>query len=407
MNDSSVAIVRRRTIQTLSTAQVFSGIGVAGAVPAGALLVLEVSGSESLSGLAQTFSVLGAALMAIPLASLTARGGRRLALSTGYVVGAMGATSAVLGGSFRILPLLLLGTMMVGAASAAGYQTRFAAVDLSSDEHRARDLSMVVWAGTVGAVAGPNLLDFSGSIATSLGMRELVGPYLFAGAMLLVGAVVIWSRLRPDPYLYSRREANDPVKRERGTTKRAFATIRASRPATIALAAIVVGHIAMVSIMVMTPVHMRHVDVSLKVIGLVISVHILGMYALSPVMGWLSDRYGRYAVIRLGVVLLLLSALVAGTAAADDAISLGIGLFLLGLGWSATIVAGSTLLAESLVASDRPAAQGASDLMMNGAGALGGVVAGIIIAVASYGVLCAVAAIPILLLGVATVSRAK
>ncbi|NBO08867.1 MAG: MFS transporter, partial [Actinobacteria bacterium] len=384
-----------------------SGIGVAGAVPAGALLVLEVSGSESLSGLAQTFSVLGAALMAIPLASLTARGGRRLALSTGYVVGAMGATSAVLGGSFRILPLLLLGTMMVGAASAAGYQTRFAAVDLSSDEHRARDLSMVVWAGTVGAVAGPNLLDFSGSIATSLGMRELVGPYLFAGAMLLVGAVVIWSRLRPDPYLYSRREANDPVKRERGTTKRAFATIRASRPATIALAAIVVGHIAMVSIMVMTPVHMRHVDVSLKVIGLVISVHILGMYALSPVMGWLSDRYGRYSVIRLGVVLLLLSALVAGTAAADDAISLGIGLFLLGLGWSATIVAGSTLLAESLEASDRPAAQGASDLMMNGAGALGGVVAGIIIAVASYGVLCAVAAIPILLLGVATVRRAK
>ena len=296
---------------------------------------------------------------------------------------------------------------MVGAASAAGYQTRFAAVDLSSDEHRARDLSLVVWAGTVGAVAGPNLLHFSGSIATSLGMRELVGPYLFAGAMLLIGALVIWTRLRPDPYLFSRREANDPVKRQRGTTKRAFATIRASHSASVALAAIVVGHIAMVSIMVMTPVHMRHVDVSLQVIGLVISVHILGMYALSPVMGWLSDRYGRYAVIRLGVLLLLLSALVAGTAAANDAISLGIGLFLLGLGWSATIVSGSTLLAESLDPADRPAAQGASDLMMNGSGALGGVVAGIIIATSSYGVLCAVAAIPILLLGVMTLRRAK
>ena len=407
MSEPTVLSVRRRTIQTLSAAQVFSGIGVAGAVPAGALLVLEVSGSESLSGLAQTFSVLGAAFMAIPLASLTSRGGRRLALSTGYVIGAIGATCAVLGGTFGFLPLILLGTMMVGAASAAGYQTRFAAVDLSSDEHRARDLSLVVWAGTVGAVAGPNLLHFSGSIATSLGMRELVGPYLFAGAMLLIGALVIWTRLRPDPYLFSRREANDPVKRARGTTKRAFATIRASRPASIALAAIVVGHIAMVSIMVMTPVHMRHVDVSLQVIGLVISVHIVGMYALSPLMGWLSDRYGRYAVIRLGVLLLLLSALVAGTSAANDAISLGLGLFLLGLGWSATIVSGSTLLAESLDPADRPAAQGASDLMMNGSGALGGVVAGIIIATSSYGVLCAVAAIPILLLGVMTLSRAK
>ena len=407
MSDSSVAIVRRRTIQTLSAAQVFSGIGVAGAVPAGGLLVLEVSGSESLSGLAQTFSVLGAALMAIPLASLTVRGGRRLALSTGYIIGAIGAAAAVIGGSMSFLPLILFGTMMVGGASAAGYQTRFAAVDLSSEEHRARDLSLVVWAGTVGAVAGPNLLEFSGSVATSFGMRELVGPFLFAGTMLLVGAAIIWIWLRPDPYLFSRRDASDPVKRERGTTKRAFVTIRASRPATIALAAIVVGHIAMVSIMVMTPVHMRHVDVSLQVIGLVISVHILGMYALSPVMGWLTDRYGRYAVIRLGVLLLLLSALVAGTAAADDAISLGIGLFLLGLGWTATIVAGSTLLAESLDSADRPAAQGASDLMMNGAGALGGVMAGIIIATANYGVLCAVAAIPILLLGFATMKQTK
>ena len=211
MSEDAIVSVRRRTIQTLSAAQVFSGIGVAGAVPAGGLLVLEVSGSESLSGLAQTFSVLGAALMAIPLASLTVRGGRRLALSTGYIIGAIGAAAAVIGGSMSFLPLILFGTMMVGGASAAGYQTRFAAVDLSSEEHRARDLSLVVWAGTVGAVAGPNLLEFSGSVATSFGMRELVGPFLFAGTMLLVGAAIIWIWLRPDPYLFSRRDASDPV----------------------------------------------------------------------------------------------------------------------------------------------------------------------------------------------------
>ena len=108
MSDSK-GRARVRTLRTLSLAQVFSGIGVAGAVPAGALLVFDVSGNESLSGLAQTFSVFGAALMAIPLASLTARGGRRLALSVGYLMGALGATFAVIGGSLNFLPILLLG----------------------------------------------------------------------------------------------------------------------------------------------------------------------------------------------------------------------------------------------------------------------------------------------------------
>ena len=391
---------RVRTLRTLSLAQVFSGIGVAGAVPAGALLVFDVSGNESLSGLAQTFSVFGAALMAIPLASLTARGGRRLALSVGYLMGALGATFAVIGGSVNFLPILLLGTMLAGTASAAGYQTRFAAVDLSDDDHRARDLSIVVWAGTIGSVVGPNLLDFSGSIAHKFGLKELVGPYLFAGTMLIIGAVTVFALLRPDPYLLSRSELGHVIKkRERGSTKMAFGLIRKSPDASLALAAIVIGHITMVSIMVMTPVHMRHVEVSLKVIGLVISVHILGMYLFAPVMGSLSDRLGRRAVIRLGVLILFLSAIISGRSAADDAISLGLGLFLLGLGWSATIVAGSTLLSESIDIEHRPAVQGASDLMMNGAGAIGGAGAGVIIAVASYGWLCGLSLIPVAALG--------
>ena len=280
------------------------------------------------------------------------------------------------------------------------FRSRFAAVDLSDDDHRARDLSIVVWAGTIGSVVGPNLLDFSGSIAHKFGLKELVGPYLFAGTMLIIGAVTVFALLRPDPYLLSRSELGHVIKkRERGSTKMAFGLIRKSPDASLALAAIVIGHITMVSIMVMTPVHMRHVEVSLKVIGLVISVHILGMYLFAPVMGSLSDRLGRRAVIRLGVLILFLSAIISGRSAADDAISLGLGLFLLGLGWSATIVAGSTLLSESIDIEHRPAVQGASDLMMNGAGAIGGAGAGVIIAVASYGWLCGLSLIPVAALG--------
>ena len=152
--------------------------------------------------------------------------------------------------------------------------------------------------------------------------------------------------------------------------------------------------------MVMTPVHMAHVDVTLTVIGLVISVHVLGMYAFSPVVGILSDRFGRVRTIQFGILTLLLSALISGFAAADDAWTLGIGLFLLGLGWSFTLIAGSAYLSESVENEFKTSAQGASDLVMNLSGSGGGALAGVIIGTLSYGWLCLFASIPVLALGI-------
>jgi MFS family permease len=175
--------------------------------------------------------------------------------------------------------------------------------------------------------------------------------------------------------------------------------------ARMAIASIAIGHIAMVSVMVMTPIHMAHVEVTLTVIGIVISVHIAGMYAFSPIVGWLTDTLGRLPSIRIGVLLLLLSALISGTAPADDAITMGIGLFLLGLGWSFTLIAGSTLLSESVESSMRPSSQGASDLLMNLMGAGGGALAGVIIGTLSYGWLCLLSAIPVAILGIWSFSK--
>lgn len=389
---------RQRTLRTLSVTQIVAGVGVAGAVPAGALLVYDISGNDALSGLAQTFAVTGAALMAIPLARLTAKGGRRLAVGVGYSVAALGAFMAVAGGTLRFLPLMLLGTMCAGAGSAAAYQLRFAAVDLSLPEHRGRDLSLVMWAGTVGSVVGPNLLDWSGGNAKALGLPPLVGPYLFSGTCLLIALAIMLAFLRPDPYLLAVKLEGHEKPQAHRSLRHAMELLRASEQARLALTAIVAGHIAMVAIMVMTPVHMKHYDATLKIIGLVISIHILGMYAFSPIMGWLSDRWGRVNVIWLGVVILLASAAISATAGMHHSMHLGLGLFLLGLGWSATIVAGSTLLSESVAIEDRPSIQGASDLFMNGSGAIGGALAGVIIATLGYTQLCVIASVPVLYL---------
>ena len=389
--------LQHKVVRTLATAQVLSGVGVAGTVAAGSLLVSSITNSETLAGLAQTSAVLGAAALALPLARLTGRGGRRLALSVGYTAGVIGSLLAILGGSQRNIFLMLMGTFLVGAAAAAGYQARFAAIDLATDQSRAKQLSFVVLGSTIGAVTGPNLMQPSGNLAENLGLPRLVGPYLISAVTLALAAVVIAIFLRPDPYLVANRESLK--QKHKGSTKKALAHIRNNPKALFAILSIAIGHVAMVSVMVMTPVHMAHVDVTLTIIGLVISIHVLGMYAFSPLVGALSDRFGRVRVIQIGAITLLLSTVISGFARADDAYTLGLGLFLLGLGWSCTLIAGSAFLSESVEPTFKASSQGASDLVMNLAGAGGGALAGVIIGTLSYGWLCFAAAIPVTALG--------
>jgi len=401
MQSLETARIQSKVVRVLAISQVLSGVGVAGTVAAGSLLVSSISQSETLAGLAQTTSVLGAAAMALPLSRLTQRGGRRLGLSVGYFVGGLGALLAVIGGTNKILFLMLCGTFMLGASSAAGYQARFAAVDLATNESRSRQLSFVVWGSTIGAVAGPNLMQPSGNLAEHLGLPRLAGPYVIAATSLALVVFVVRLFLRPDPYLTAidlneARNVRHPVL----PARQALALIRKNPSARFAIAAIAIGHVAMVSVMSMTPIHMSHYDITLTIIGLVISVHILGMYAFSPLVGYMSDKLGRVRVIQIGVLILLSSSVVSGTSGHHDSVSLGIGLFLLGLGWSCTLIAGSALLSESMESHLRPSSQGASDLVMNLSGAGGGAIAGVIIGTLGYGWLCFFAAIPVAYLGV-------
>jgi len=407
LGQEEIAVIQKKSLRILSGAQTLSGLGVSGTFAAGSLLVVQITGSDALAGLVQTATVVGAALLALPLAKWTAIGGRRRALSTGYFVGGLGATFALIGGVNNLFFMILIGASMIGGASAAGYQARFGAIDLATDENRARDLSLVVWASTVGSVLGPNLMEPAGALAQSLGFPRLVGPYIVSIFTLTLAATLILIFLKPDPYLLARTEADIDVSHKAVKTRAAFKIVRSEPKALLGLTSVVIGHIAMVTIMVMTPVHMGHVDVALRLIGLVISVHVLGMYAFSPLIGKLTDRIGREKTIILGALILLLAALVSGLAYADAVFQLGVGLFLLGLGWSLTMIAGSTLLAESVPLEGKAASQGLSDLLMNGGGALGGAVAGLIIAFLSYGWLCAIVTLPVAFLLFKAVNRVR
>ena len=392
------------TLRVLASAQVVNGIGVTSTIAAGSLLVNSMAHNDSVAGLAQTMLVLGAAFMAIPLARLTAVGGRRRALLSGYSLAMVGALVVVVAGSQHWLVPTLAGILLLGAASASSYQARFAAIDLATPETKSRDLSLVVWGSTVGSVVGPNLLAPAGQLATALSLPTLTGPYVIAATAVGISVVIVGLFLRPDPYLVAREYAG-VVTSDRPALRATLRHITQRPDALLGATAISFGHLAMIAVMVMTPVHMKHMDLSLTIIGLVISIHVLGMFAFSPVVGMLADRIGPRRVVQIGVVALLLATGVAGTAPEMGTSQLMVGLFLLGLGWSCTLIAGSTLLSSGVDDTFRSSSQGASDLIMNLMGAFGGAFGGVVISLLSYGWLCALTALPVALLGAATVRR--
>jgi MFS family permease len=384
--DHRVAQVQRRTLWVLVLAQGLGGLGITIGIAVAAILAEEITGRADVAGLAQTMQVLGTAVASFLLAHLMGKRGRRPGLLLGYVLGSAGGALCVAAGVVDSFAVLLLGATLLGATTAANQQSRYAATDLARPRQRARALSLVVWATTIGAVAGPNLTGPAGDAARGLGLPPLTGPFLFGLVGMLAAALVVGVLLRPDPLLVAREAALGTTPRSAALSGTKWSRVRqllTTRPGVAAgVATLSLAHAVMVAVMVMTPLHMHHGGATLDVIGLVVSAHVLGMFAFSPVVGWAADRFGRVPVMAAGGAVLLLAVLLSGGSPAGASWRIGVGLFLLGLGWSLCTVSASTLLTESAPVDARPDVQGAADLVMGlvaaAAGALAGLVMGLL-----------------------------
>lgn len=399
--------VQRRTVLVLSAGQVLGGIAFGATVSLGALLAADISGDDALSGLATASVTLGAALCAIPLARYASRVGRRRALTLGNLFALIGIGIVILAAALRLFPLLLVGIILIGAGNAGNLQSRFAATDLARPKHRGRDLSIVVWATTIGGVSGPLLLGPGEIVGQAIGMPPQTGSYLFSLVAQTAAFLLYVIALRPDPLLLAQRVLAS-------SSAHTQAAARQDHPGTAryAMFAIAGAHIVMVSVMAMTPIHLSHLAQATHsghatsteittLVGITIAAHVAGMYALSPVFGILADRWGRLRVVLLGQVLLAAS-LTFAFFANDQAGGVMAALILLGLGWSASTVAGAALLTEATTPELRTRRQGRSDSLMSFCGAGGAVLAGVVMANFQYSGLAVVAAVVVIAIAVAS-----
>src|SRR5829696_2347516 len=394
-----IVAVQRRTLRLLFVTQIISGVGLTVGSSVGALLVADIAG-VGMSGLAQSAVVIGAALFAVPATTIVHRHGRRRSLATLYVLAAVGSIIVVAASVRGSIPLLFAGLFFFGGASAAGLQARYAAVDLAPAAVRGRHLSFIIWATTLGAVLGPSLAPVAGVTVGRYGVPTLAGPFFFSTVLFTIATTLLLLFLRPDPAVMARETISSSS--SSGTTTRpggmrtALGFVVAHAPARLGVSAMAIGNMIMVGVMAMTPVHIKEAGHdaahTLSIVGFVLSFHIAGMFAFSPVFGWLTDRLGRRSVVFVGIVLLLAACALAGTAGHETA-RLAAGLTTLGLGWSASMVAGSTLLSESIPLELKASAQGLSDLTMGLAGAFAAAISGLIVAGWGYSMLALLAAL--------------
>jgi MFS family permease len=393
VEQAAVAQLQRRTVRVLVLTQAVGALGITIGIATASLLAKDLSGSEALSGLAQTAQVLGAAVISFLLASVMARRGRRVGLVTGYLLAAAGGGLAVLAGVVGSMTLLLVGALLLGAGTSANNAARFAATDLADDTNRARSLSIVVWATTIGAVLGPNLTGPAGAFAEVVDIPELTGPFAIGAFGMLAAALVAFLLLRPDPLFVARERAGEVTighVAAGSSISRALHVVRERPVIGFAIAGLALAHAAMISVMVMTPLHMQHGGAEIDVIGLVISVHVLGMFGFSPLVGLLADRVGRAPTLGCGGLVLVAALLLCASSPEGMSWQVTVGLFLLGLGWSFAMVSASTMVAEHAPLDVRTDAQGTMDLVMGVTAASAGALAGLVVDLAGYPVLALV-----------------
>lgn len=385
-----VSAVRRDSLRALWAASALGGLAQSLAGTAGALLARELAGSDAVAGLPQGLLVVGAAVSALLLSSLTRRRGRGVALSTGAGVAMAGCALVLLAGLAASLPGVLLGSLLLGAGNTAVMLGRYAAADLGPESSRAKAMASVLVAVTIGAVAGPNLLAPAGALATGLALPELTGPYLVAGACFAgaAGILAVGVRAEPTGATVTADAPDSPQLARAGL----------DRQATAGLAVLGVANLVMVAVMTMAPVQLHHVGAGLGAIGLVVSLHIAGMFAPSPVSGWLTDRLGAFPVAA-GAAATLVLACVLAAGSASSSVPLSVALVVLGVGWNLALVAGSVLLTSGLAAHDRTRREAWGEVAMGAAAAGGGAGSGVVVATGGYPALAiAAAAVAALLL---------
>lgn len=359
----------RAEIFNLAMATAVGSAGLAAGGTAGALIAADLTGGSASAGLPLGAVVVGSAIGSLLISRITRRAGRIAGLALGYAVGGLGAVLVVAATVAADLGLVIAGNAVMGVANAAVFLTRYAAADVGPGHGRGRALGAVLAGAAVGAVAGPNLLGPSGDLAAGLGLPRLTGLYLVAAVAFPAAAGLLVLR---------RRSASSPAP---------VAPTGPHRNAGAAIVVLAITNLVMVAVMAVAPLHMLAHGHDLDLVGVAVSAHVLFMLAPAPLAGWLADRTSPLLLAGLGAILLAAGGVGGALLDPGGAVAFTVVLAVVGLGWGAGVVAGSTMLVGSVPEPARARAEGIGEVVMGVAAGAGAPLAGLMVAVGGFSAL--------------------
>jgi MFS family permease len=376
---------QRSVLVLLAAATAIGSTGLAAGGTAGALLGAELAGTSGAAGMPLGLLVVGSAVGALVISRQASRGRRGRGLMLGYALGAVGAVVVVTATVTRSLSVLLVGSIMLGAANSSIFLTRYAAAETGMESNRGRVLGTVFAATAVGAVVSPMLLGPSGALARVVGLPRLSGLYLVAVVTFGVSALLFAAGSNPRVPWFGRSAS--VLTRTNADWAGGWATLVATLRGDVtrvALVALVTTNFIMVGMMAVAPVSLMVHGKGLELIGAVIALHVAGMFAWSPISGSLADRFGPTAVVLLGGSLLLATSVAGMLVHEHSTLAMASHLVVLGVGWNCGVVGGSTLLANAAPDTQRAQVEGIGEVAMGLAAAVAAPVAGVVVALFGY-----------------------
>ena len=368
-----------RNVFLLACCQALLLTNSAGLISMNAVVGFSLTDVKTLATLGATTYVLGSALTTMPMSLWMGRVGRRRGFMAGALINVVGCGIAVAALASRSFVLYCMGTAVIGVYNAVGLQYRFAAAEVAAPKDRARAISLVLAGGIAGGFLGPAITRWGRDLFAA----PFLGSFMLLAAVALVALAVQWQVHVPKPSTTEQAGGGRPL-----------GTIVRQPVFMVAALAAALGYGLMNLLMTATPLAMDFCSLPYSQAALVISWHVVGMYAPGFVTGSLIDRFGILKVILAGVLVMGAGAGVALNG--NTFMHFVIALVLIGAGWNFMYTGGTTLLTQAYTPAEKSRTQGANDFLMFSTMAVSSFSSGALVSSAGWEVMNW-AAIPVLL----------
>ncbi|MCJ8313138.1 MAG: MFS transporter [Pseudomonadales bacterium] len=335
--------------------------------------------NNNLATLPMAMTMLAMLIFSFPLSILMGKIGRAIVFKSGIVANIIAGFIFFNALQYHLFWLLLVGAVFFGYAISCANYYRFAAMEMVDESQRGKAMSKLMAVGVIAALIGPNLSSFSKDLYFDISFSSSVLSFMPLSIIALILMFFIkW-----------------PAKKAVATIQVKIKHEKTSRQVYKPILTAMVAYGVMVLIMSATPLHMSHHNYEFVDTAWVIQWHVLGMFAPSFFIGWLTNKLGNTGLLILGVLVLFAS--IATNLIATDRAGLTLGLLLLGVGWNFLFVGSSHWLMSFINDSNRSNIQGINEVLVFGLASVATLSSGWLINVLGWQALN-IAALPLLCL---------